>query len=87
MVVPCSNFLLQHLRRTHPERLAKSGDGVNSPIIVGDVLIHPSAQIDPTAKVDSTQMFSNILDWSKCKYWVKSKDWSWRQNSKFNYFG
>jgi len=51
MVVPCANFLLQHLRRTHPERLAKGGDGKTAPIIVGDVLIHPSAQVDPTAKI------------------------------------
>jgi len=51
MVVPCANHLLAHLRRTHPEKLAGSGDGKTAPIIVGDVMIHPTAQVDPTAKI------------------------------------
>lgn len=51
MVVPCADHLLAHLRRTHPEKLAKSGDGKTAPIIVGDVLIHPTAQVDPTSKI------------------------------------
>lgn len=51
MVVPCAQHLLAHLKRTHPEQLAKTGDGKTGPIIVGDVLIHPTAQIDPTSKI------------------------------------
>jgi len=51
MVVPCANHLLAHLRRTQPSKLAKNGDGKSSPIIVGDVLIHPTAQVDPTSKI------------------------------------
>lgn len=33
--------------RTHPERLAKTGE--NKPNIIGDVFIHPTARVDPTA--------------------------------------
>jgi len=51
MVVPCASHLLAHIRRTHPEQLAKKGDGKTTPTIVGDVLIHPTAQVDPTAKI------------------------------------
>uniref|UniRef100_A0A0B6ZV73 Uncharacterized protein n=1 Tax=Arion vulgaris TaxID=1028688 RepID=A0A0B6ZV73_9EUPU len=34
-------------QRTHPDRLAKSGD--NLPRIIGDVFIHPTATVHPTA--------------------------------------
>jgi len=51
MVVLCANHLLAHLRSAHPEKLAESGNGKTGPTIIGDVLIHPTAQIDPTAKI------------------------------------
>jgi hypothetical protein len=41
--------LLAQLRRTNAAQLAKSVPG--GPMIVGDVLIHPTAKVDPTAKV------------------------------------
>ncbi|GFO32392.1 mannose-1-phosphate guanyltransferase alpha [Plakobranchus ocellatus] len=34
-------------QRTHPERLAKNGEG--QPRIIGDVFIHPTAYVHPTA--------------------------------------
>ncbi|GFR70384.1 mannose-1-phosphate guanyltransferase alpha [Elysia marginata] len=34
-------------QRTHPERLAKNGEG--QPKIIGDVFIHPTASVHPTA--------------------------------------
>jgi mannose-1-phosphate guanylyltransferase len=51
MVVPCANHMLALIRTKHPEKLAKSGDGKTAPIIVGDVFIHPTAQVDPTSKI------------------------------------
>ncbi|XP_052234377.1 mannose-1-phosphate guanyltransferase alpha-A-like isoform X2 [Dreissena polymorpha] len=38
---------LKLYRKTHPERLAKNGAG--KPQIIGDVFIHPSAQVNETA--------------------------------------
>ena len=37
-------------KRTHPNRLA-SNHGEGSAAIVGEVIIHPSANVHPTAKV------------------------------------
>jgi len=49
MVIKCSENLLALLRKVSPQQLSKSSP--SGPIIVGDVLIHSSAQIHPTAKL------------------------------------
>lgn len=50
-VIPCAEHLLFYLRKIHPEKLAVSGGGKTGPVIVGDVLIHPTAQVDSSAKL------------------------------------
>ncbi|XP_069838642.1 mannose-1-phosphate guanylyltransferase regulatory subunit alpha isoform X1 [Dendropsophus ebraccatus] len=42
-----SRLYLNQYHITHPERLAHNKDG--APIILGDVYIHPTANVDPTA--------------------------------------
>ncbi|XP_039613324.1 mannose-1-phosphate guanyltransferase alpha-A isoform X2 [Polypterus senegalus] len=42
-----SRLYLSQYHKTHPERLARNREG--SPIIIGNVYIHPTAAIDPTA--------------------------------------
>jgi hypothetical protein len=49
IVVKCSEFLLGLKRKNSPQELAKQVQG--GPMILGDVLIHPTASIHPTAKV------------------------------------
>ncbi|KFD58819.1 nucleotidyl transferase [Trichuris suis] len=44
-------------RKSYPERLAVSGD--NGPTIIGDVFIHPSAQVDPTAVIGPNVSIGN----------------------------
>jgi len=51
MVVKCSECLLLQLRLTNRELLTRGGDGKTSPIISGDVLIHPLAKIHPSSKL------------------------------------
>eukprot|EP01119_Soliformovum_irregulare_P005372 TRINITY_DN1713_c0_g1_i1.p1 TRINITY_DN1713_c0_g1~~TRINITY_DN1713_c0_g1_i1.p1 ORF type:complete len:420 (+),score=130.08 TRINITY_DN1713_c0_g1_i1:24-1262(+) len=48
MVVLASQYMLAYLRNVEPQKLATPSSGLT---IVGDVLIHPSAQIDPSAKI------------------------------------
>lgn len=36
-------------KSSHPERLAKNGEGL--PKVIGDVFIHPTATVHPTAVV------------------------------------
>ncbi|CAA7399390.1 unnamed protein product [Spirodela intermedia] len=50
MSLKCSGLYLSQFRCTSPHLLA-DGDGLNSPTIVGDVYIHPSAKVHPTAKI------------------------------------
>jgi len=51
MALKCSENLLALHRHNKTGLLAQPGDGVNAPIIVGDVMIHPSARIHPSAKI------------------------------------
>jgi len=51
IVVKCSEELLHQLKEHNSPELAKNGDGKTAPIIVGNVLIHPTATIHPTAKL------------------------------------
>jgi len=51
VVVKCSEDLLALVREQKPQLLAISGDGKTSAIIVGNVLIDPTATIHPTAKL------------------------------------
>jgi len=51
VVLKCSEELLQQLREQSSDTLARSGDGKTAPIIIGNVLIHPSANVHPSAKL------------------------------------
>jgi mannose-1-phosphate guanylyltransferase len=51
MIIKCAENLLSFQRNEEDSILAKSGDGITSPQIIGDVLIHPTAKVDPTAKI------------------------------------
>jgi len=51
VVVKANEFTLALLRQKDPSKLAKSGDGKTAPLIVGDVLIDPTAKVHPSAKL------------------------------------
>jgi len=51
MLVKVSEELLNLMQQNEPSKLAKSGDGKTAPIIIGNVLIDPSAKVHPTAKL------------------------------------
>ncbi|KAF5740337.1 ADP-glucose pyrophosphorylase family protein isoform 1 [Tripterygium wilfordii] len=50
MSLKCSALYLAQFRSTSPHLLA-NGDGTESPVIIGDVYVHPSAKVHPTAKI------------------------------------
>lgn len=56
MSLRCSALYLAQFQFTSPNLLA-SGDGNKSPMISGDVYIHPSAKVHPTAKVIPLEIF------------------------------
>lgn len=51
--LPANKLVLASYRKNCPERLTTVSDGKDSkgPTIVGDVFIHPTAQVDPSAKI------------------------------------
>jgi mannose-1-phosphate guanylyltransferase len=51
MAIQCTESLLQRMRMTELTMLAIPGDGKIRPIIIGNVLIHPSAIVSPSAKL------------------------------------
>jgi hypothetical protein len=64
MVVKCSQHLLDLMKSTQPQVLAKSGDGKTAPQIIGNVMIHPSAKVHPTAKVRSFRLKNLYLQFT-----------------------
>lgn len=68
MSLKCSGLYLSQFRCTSPHLLA-TGDGSNSPTIVGDVFIHPSAKVHATAKVSRRRPPPPKL---LCCKWIRS---------------
>lgn len=80
-----NQLYLELYKKTHPNRLAKNGDGL--PKIIGNVYIHPSASVDPTAEVNETFAFflREILIQKKTS--KKKQDWPERVDRFRRYCG
>lgn len=62
VVVKCSEDLLSLVREQNPQLLARNGDGKQSPVIVGNVLIDSTAQVHPSAKLGpNVSIGSNVV--------------------------
>lgn len=60
MIIKCSEYLLTLVRRSNPEQLLKYN--APGPLVVGDVLIHPTAKIDSSAKVIINIIYNMIYN-------------------------
>jgi hypothetical protein len=77
---------LEMYKQSHPKRLAQNEPG--KPKIIGDVYIHPTANVDPTAVVSSLFEFLSVrqqhsrkidssIAWTKCIDRSKCYDRAW----------